>query len=207
MTEKEPHMRKASSDISFWLLIALNLYSIYYFYENPDGFKTVVWLYWIQSVLIGIFNFLEMLTAKHPDPASMSINDQPITSSLGNKGCTSIFFLFHYQFFHLVYGIFLLVKLQGTLDIRMLYIAVPLLIAELSSSFIRNKIAEKDKQVNYGMLFTLPYLRIVPMHLMILTPAFLGWAPSSAFLILKTLADVAMYVLTRKLYYNKKEVN
>lgn len=197
-------MRKAYSDISFWLLIALNLYSIYYFYEHPDGFKTVVWLYWIQSVLIGIFNFLELLTARHPDPASMSINDQPIDGSLGNKGCTSLFFLLHYQFFHLVYGVFLLIKVPGSLDISLLYIAVPLLIVELSSSFIRNKIAEKDKQVNYGMLFTLPYLRIIPMHLMILAPAFLGWTPSSIFLILKTLADIGMYMLTRNLYYNKK---
>lgn len=197
-------MRKATTDLSFWLLIALNLYSIYYFYDNPDGFKSIVWLYWVQSVLIGIFNFLELLTAKSPDHGSMTINDQPIDGSVGNKGCTSIFFLIHYQFFHLVYGIFLLIRVEGTLDMKLIYIGIPLLLIELTGAFIKNKRAEKDKQVNYGMLFILPYLRIVPMHLMILAPAFLGWEPSIVFLGLKTIADIGMYLLTQKLYYNKK---
>lgn len=197
-------MHKVKSDLSFWLLIALNLYSIYYFYDNPDGFKSIVWLYWVQSVLIGIFNFLELLTAKNPDPVSFTINDQPIDGSLGHKGCTSFFFLIHYQFFHLAYGIFLLIQVKGTVDMNLIYIGVPLLLIELTGAFIRNKRSEQSKMVNYGMLFTLPYLRIIPMHLMILAPAFLGWEPSIVFLILKTIADMGMYLLTRKLYYTKR---
>jgi len=46
----------------------------------------------------------------------------------------------------------------------------------------------------------LPYVRIVPMHLMILAPAFFGMSPSAVFLILKTLADIIFFFLSRNLY-------
>jgi hypothetical protein len=40
---------------------------------------------------------------------------------------------------------------------------------------------------------------MIPMHLMIVGPVFLGWKASSIFLILKTIADLFMYVFTRLL--------
>ena len=106
-------MRKSIQEPSFWLLIAANLFCLYYYSVNPDGFKTIVWVYWIQSVFIGLFNFIDLLTVKNPDPKSFSINDAPIDGSFKAKGCASLFFLFHYQFFHLAYGIFILIKVKG----------------------------------------------------------------------------------------------
>lgn len=59
-------------------------------------------------------------------------------------------------------------------------------------------------QFNIGALFFLPYLRIIPMHMMILLPAFFGWKPSLLFLGLKTGADLLSYFIYQHLSLNKK---
>jgi hypothetical protein len=56
--------------------------------------------------------------------------------------------------------------------------------------------------VNQGFAFFLPYLRIIPMHIMIVGAAFLNLSDVTIFLVLKTLADVGMYLLTNSLYFH-----
>lgn len=187
-------------DPSFWILVSVNVFCIYYYQMHPEGFRTIVWIYWIQSVLIGLFNFLDLLTVKFPAPGSMTFNDKPINGSGAGKGCVSLFFLFHYQFFHLVYAIFIAVQVKGTIDLNFILLAIAAITLELTLGFIRNKQLQKKITINYGQLFMMPYLRIIPMHLMILAPAFLGIRNSMVFLVLKLLADAGMYLLTRKMY-------
>jgi len=124
-----------------------------------------------------------------------------------STGCSAFFFLFHYQFFHVVYAIFLLTQFNGPIDFSFLMITWAVICLELIMSFIRNKQLQKTMSVNYGKLFMLPYLRIVPMHLTILAPAFLGWKPSTIFLVLKMIADLIMYLITRSLYGRAHQVD
>lgn len=193
-------MRKALQDPSFIILLLVNAFCIYYFDQHPEGFKTVVWIYWVQSVLIGIFNFLDLLTIKNGDPGGFTINNKPFDNSVGSRGCAAFFFLFHYQVFHLVYAIFIFAQVKGPLDFRVFMISVAIIAIELAIGFVRNKIYQQTNRVNVGSLFFLPYLRIVPMHLMILMPAFLGIKSPMIFLVLKTFADMGMYFLTRRMY-------
>lgn len=193
-------LKQARSDLAFWLLLLINAFCIYYYHRHPDGFPTIVWLYWIQSVLIGFFNFLDLLTVKKIDSASMTINGKPIRNTFGQKGCAAFFFLFHYQFFHLVYAVFVVIQVKGSIDVQFLKLAIAALLVELTLGFVRNKRIQNRMQVNYGQLFFMPYLRIIPMHLMILLPSFLGLKSNTIFLVLKLLADVGMYLLTLKLY-------
>lgn len=197
---KNNPLRKSLQEPSFWLLLLANLFCLYYYTRHPEGFKTIVWIYWLQSVFIGLFNFLDLLTVKNPETTSMTINGQPVNKSWKTKGCAAFFFLFHYQFFHLVYAIFLLTIIKGKLDILFLQLALLVIVFEGVLSFIRNKKMQQDNPVNFGRLFFLPYLRIIPMHLMILAPAFLGISNILVFLVLKTLADIGMHILTRKIY-------
>jgi hypothetical protein len=62
---------------------------------------------------------------------------------------------------------------------------------------------EKVAKIDLGVLFFLPYLRIVPMHLMILIPTFFGITPSILFLVLKTIADALFYVVAKKSLFKK----
>ncbi len=163
--------------------------------ENPNGFNDVVWLYWGQSVLIGIFNFFDLLTVKNVEVGSLQINNTPVSNSPGSKGCSAFFFLFHYQFFHLGYFVFLAASYHKNLDFRFILIGLVAVAFNLLVDFIRHKIMEKTYSTNIGKMFFMPYLRIIPMHLMILVPAFLGWQASTIFLVLKTIADLVMYMI------------
>jgi Family of unknown function (DUF6498) len=191
-------LRKLFTDPSFLFLLAANFYCLYY-YENKDDFETVVWIYWLQSITIGFFTFLELLTIKNYDTADFTMNDQPVTSK--NKGCSAWFFLVHYGIFHFVYGIFLLVKhTEGLTHPMILLIGFAGFLMEGIIGFRKRKEIEPSIKVSIGTIFFLPYLRVVPMHLMILGPAFLGWQPGTIFLVLKILADIISYIVYRAIY-------
>jgi Family of unknown function (DUF6498) len=187
-------LQRITKDPGFWFLVLMNSYLIYYYLQNPGEFNTIVWIYWMQSILIGFFNFIDLMTVKNPDETSMKMNDEPVTKS--NMGCAAWFFLFHFGFFHLVYAIFLLVgNLKGT-NGKIVLITAGILFAESTIQLLRRKRAPNTVKVNVGKMFMTPYIRIVPMHLMILAPAMLGISGSILFLILKTFADIGMYLLT-----------
>ena len=196
--------KKLSSNPSILFLLAGNLYCIWFYERNPDSFSTVVWIYWFQSVIIGLFNFIDLLTVRNYDSGNLKLNGEPVTGK--NKGCTAWFFLFHYGTFHLVYGIFLLTKFSFLSVSKMIFLtAVAVFLLDSILNFMRQKQMERTMTVNIGTLFFLPYLRIVPMHLMILGPAFLGWKPSLIFLVLKMLADILSYLLYHRVF-RKNEV-
>jgi Family of unknown function (DUF6498) len=191
------------SSPSFLLLLAGNFYCIWYYENNPGAFPTVVWIYWFQSITIGLFNFIELLTVKNFDAGSFKLNDQPVTAS--NQGCAAWFFLVHYGFFHLGYAIFLLIQIGvSKVDKTILLVGVAVFFLEAILNFIRQKQMERKVQINVGVMFMLPYLRVIPMHLMILLPAFLGWKPSLIFLLLKMGADILSFLFYHKIYGKNK---
>lgn len=183
----------------FLLLLAGNFYCIWYFQNHENGFATVVWIYWWQSIIIGFFNFVDLLTIKNYDPSNFQVNGQPLTAK--NKGCLPWFFAVHFGFFHLGYAIFLAIQFGGkNVDGTFLLIGIAAFLMESLSAFLRRKRAEKNYKFNMGSLFFLPYLRVVPMHLMIMAPAFTGLQPSVVFLVLKMIADVLAYFMYERMY-------
>lgn len=193
-------LKRILFDPAFLFLIAINAYCIWYYQNNPNEFNTIVFLYWGQSVLIGIFNFADLLTVKNVIPGSMSINDAPVNNSARSKGCAASFFAVHYGFFHLAYGIFILISTKLKIDFHFVLIGLAAFSLNLIIQFIRHKQWQKTNAVNLGAMFFLPYLRIIPMHLMILGPVFLHWQASTIFLVLKAVADVIMYLVTSPIH-------
>ena len=199
-------VQKIIRDPSFWALIFLNMFFIYQYKEDSIQYTTIIWLYWCQSVLLGIFNFFDMLTLKNASVENMTINGKPATVSQA-KGCLPVFFLFHYGIFHLVYFIFLVVDLNlSHADFSVLKWALLVLIINQVIYFVQNKTIYANVSRNIGTLFFTPYLRIVPMHLTILLPKFLGWTPALTFLILKAIFDVIGHLITTRYYWTKDEV-
>jgi hypothetical protein len=193
-------LKRIFTDPAFLFLIAINAYCIWYYQNNPDEFNTVVFLYWGQSVLIGLFNFIDILTVKNIIPGSMEWNDKPVTNTSKTKGCAASFFAMHYGFFHLAYGIFLLIFTKLKIDFHFVLIGLVAFSMNLIIEFIRHKQWQATHSVNLGKMFFLPYIRIIPMHLMILGPVFLHWQASTIFLVLKTAADVIMYLVTSPIH-------
>ena len=200
-------VQKIIRDPSFWALIFLNVFFIYEYKEDSIQYTTIIWLYWCQSVLLGIFNFFDMLTLKNASVENMTINGKPATVAQA-KGCLPIFFLFHYGIFHLVYFIFLAVDLNlSSAGFSVLKWALLGLIINQVIYFVQNKTIYANVSRNMGTMFFTPYLRIVPMHLTILLPKFIGWTPVITFLVLKTIFDVLGHIITTKYYWEKAEVS
>ena len=180
------------------MLLASNIYCIWYFNSHSNGFVTVVWIYWLQSIIIGFFNFIDLLTIKNYDTASFKVNNQPLNDK--NKGCLPWFFLVHFGIFHFVYMVFIAVQLGFGVDGGFLLIGVAAFLLESLSSFIRQKNAEQQMKFNIGTIFFLPYLRVIPMHLMIMGSVFLSVQPSVIFLVLKTMADILSFMLYQRMW-------
>ncbi len=196
-------IKKIFTNPSFLFLLFGNIYCIWYYENNPGAFVTVVWIYWFQSITIGLFNFIDLLTIKNYDDSNFKLNNKPVSSD--NKGCVAFFFLIHYGFFHIGYAIFLLIKLDvRAVNSMVLLIGIATFFLESILNFRRQKQIESTIKLNIGIMFFLPYLRIIPMHLMILLPAFLGWKPSLLFLVLKMGADILSFLLYQKIYNKSK---
>jgi mannose/fructose/N-acetylgalactosamine-specific phosphotransferase system component IIC len=58
----------------------------------------------------------------------------------------------------------------------------------LAVNFIGHKIQKRTMGDNLGKIMLLPYLRIIPMHLCILVPAFFSITRLTVFLVLKVVA-------------------
>ena len=187
-------LKKLFSNLAFLFLLAGNIYCIWYYQNHPGGFTTVVWIYWFQSITIGFFNFVDLLTIQNYDAANFKINNQPVAAN--NKGCAAWFFLLHFGFFHIGYAIFLLIDFGiRSVSKTVFLLGIATFFLESIINFIRQKQLERTVKLNIGTMFFLPYLRIIPMHLMILLPAFLGWKPSLTFLALKMGADILSFIL------------
>lgn len=184
---------------TFLLLLLGNFYCIYYYTTQPNGFDSVIWIYWFQSVIIGLFNFLDLLTLKVFDTEGFKINGQPMQKS--QNGCVAFFFLVHYGIFHFVYAIFLATQIGINAALtKMVFIGIIFFLFESLVDFRHRKQMEKTREVNFGYLFFLPYLRVIPMHLFILIPVFMGINGSILFLILKFFADVISFLIYRRIF-------
>jgi hypothetical protein len=193
--------RKIFSDPALYLLIILNVYFIYEYKDEPGKYTTIIWIFWMQSVLIGLFNFFELITTKNLETKGFKVNDKEV-DSVKARGCYSWFFLVHYQFFHLGYFIFLAVDTNWKyIDLVFLKYAFLALLVNQTVVFIRHKQSYSQHAPNLGFMFFLPYLRIIPMHMMILLPAFLGWEPSVVFLVLKAVFDIIGHLITTRWYW------
>lgn len=186
--------------MGLWLLISFNIYFIWYYRQHPESFRTLLLLYWLQSAAMGLFTFIQLLTVPINQVEIVENNGQPM-SAASSRGCSGIFFLFHYGTFHIVYLIMLWVRSEGKVDVGFLKISFFIILIAEFMDFVRKKQATSSAPVRAGYIFFLPYLRIVPMHLMLVGASFSGWSDITIFLVLKTIADVAMHLLTNRLYF------
>jgi hypothetical protein len=191
--------KRLLKDPAFWALIAFNIIVIVQYRNDKQYYTTVVWLFWMQSVIIGVCNFFDMLTLKNMDNTNVTINGRPARPGEG-KGCFSFFFLFHYGMFHLVYLVFLFIDFKVIdADFSNLKWGFYALLLNALIQFVQNKTIYKEIPRSIIGLFFFPYLRIVPMHLAILLPKFMHWQPGVTFLVIKAIVDVVSYIFTSPL--------
>lgn len=199
------------SDRSTLFLIFSNIALIIFaLYENWS-ILAVMFIYWCQSIIIGFFTFLKMITLR--DFSTEGVNDNTMRPTVGAKIFMSFFFLFHYGMFHFGYYMFLIsgafftsgAKL-GTIDASM-YLVIGIFFANHLFSFVYNQQKDVNKKPNIGTIMFFPYIRIIPMHLTIIFGGAFMMAGGNAqvilvfFLLLKTFADVIMHSIEHRQSY------
>lgn len=195
-------------------LIAANLLTIVLAVLGNWDLATVVFIYWAQSVIIGIFAFLSILftdTSAMADSVTetTTLPDGSKQVRKGNPGTFKVlmagFFALHYGGFHLGYYFFIVGSgIFGPVDFSDPGIALScgLFFAIHAYSFLYNRKRGKAAAADMMRQFMAPYDRILPMHLIIIFGSiiitgleFFGITTVTPvlvlFLLLKTYADVA----------------
>jgi hypothetical protein len=192
-------------------LVVSNLVSIAWAVHEQWPLLMLLWSYWIQSVVIGWFYRKRILALQRFSTDGFTSNDKPVLETPEARRETANFLTMHYGFFHLIYAVFLTAfGFSGSLgDTTGLGREDVLAVLALGAVFAftqyaehrRNVALDRGRRPNIGAMMFLPYLRVVPMHVIIIGGAMLhgGGAALIVFGALKTLADVGMLILEQRL--------
>ncbi len=183
-----------------WLLLFSNLTVIILAMVQGWNIVPLLWVYWWQSVIIGFFNWRRMKQLKKFSTKGLKVNGHYVQPTGKTKKNSSMFFLLHYGTFQLFYLIFLLTLSESIPSDVLLSAAVGIVIFLFNHFFSYRYNLQKDltSTPNIGTMMFFPYLRVIPMHLIIFIGAWAGRGSGSElffFLLLKTGVDLAMHII------------
>ena len=197
-------LRATATDPSALTLILSNLIIIVWAVIDNWQAATIIWIYWYQSIIIGIFTACKALTLQNFSTKGVTVNDRPVLPTKGTKIKLAGFFTIHYGFFHLCYALLLTSILKEKAALNYIIPAVLLFFANHLFSFIYNEKEDREREINIGTLLFMPYCRIIPMHLLIIIGAVLpGRILLILFLLLKTAADILVHAIEHTSWKNK----
>lgn len=197
------------SDKSLWVLILSNIVSIAMAMIQDWSIHEILWVYWGQSVIIGIINVIRMLSLKEFSTKNFKSNGSRPPENESTKKSTAAFFALHYGFFHFGYFMFLQeAQPLENMNFDQLIFLLVLVFGFLGThgfSYTYNLDKDfKHKKPNIGTLFFHPYIRIIPMHLIIIIGTQMNSSAALIlFMVLKTIADTGMHVIEHKLFQKK----
>ena len=188
------------SDRSLLFLLLSNLFTIVLAVLQQWDVQVLLWVYWGQSVIIGYFNVHRILDLKEFSTADFRMNNKPVDPTPETQRKTALFFALHYGLFHLGYLVFLLAETGLHAAFPVVYVALCTLAFYFNHrfSYHYNQQQEQEGIPNIGSIMFFPYLRVIPMHLMVVMGGYFTASSGAAlimFLLLKTAADVAMHVV------------
>lgn len=178
-------------------IVAFNLYLLAEIWFDRSSIYTVLLLFWLQNICIGLANIFKILLVKSDETDQ---NGNPLMKGI-QRVFIAGFFTIHYGMFHLAYLVFLLTLRFADVDFRLQpTVLYPALLLLFSSTFLglpASIRAASARKAGLAELMFLPYLRIVPMTLLILVNAYYqDFRGIALFVGIKLLADVGMYVFT-----------
>jgi hypothetical protein len=192
---------QGASDRSAYALIGANLFAGAVALMYTMDLKDLMLVYWVQSVIIGICYFIRIVKLQDFSTEGMRAGGRSIAETQATKLKMALIFLFHYGGFHAVYYIFLVYgpATSGNALVPLAGLALCALAFAINHGYSLAHNIRNDRRgtVNLGTLMTLPYARIIPMHVTILAGG--AFEPSPRLLLLfiglKTGADLVMHVV------------
>ncbi len=184
------------ADWSTISLLGSNLFVIVLAVVEGWALREVIWIYWGQSVIIGLSNFARILRLRRFSTEGVRVNDRPVDPTPQTRRQAAFFFLFHYGFFHAGYLVFLAAQTELPREqLPLVLTCLAAFAANHAFSLVYNWRRDAEGCPNLGMIMLLPYGRILPMHLTIVLGVFLakGVGGTVFFLLLKAGADLLMH--------------
>jgi hypothetical protein len=205
--------------LSTILLVIANLVPLYGLFTLNWQVFPILLIFWLENVIVGIFNVLKMVIASPTNPGSWLA-----------KVFIIPFFCFHYGIFTLVHGVFVFgffggyftsgasfpdegSLFQAINDFQLGWAILALFLSH-AVSFTVNYVGKGEyKKASLQGLMGQPYSRVVLLHLTIIIGGFLVMAlgsPLFALLILvllKIFIDIQSHIREHKKYVEKKELS
>lgn len=196
------------NDPSLWGLVFGNVISIYLAVSQGWPLHQIMWIYWGQSVIIGVMNVIRMLSLKNFSTEGMSSDGKPVPETMAAKRGIAMFFAVHYGMFHLVYAIFLWTEqplnMLSMNEVMLMMLALSMFIGSHSFSLMHNMNEDfRQAKPKLGTLMFYPYLRIIPMHLAIIFGGMVSGLGLIIFMGLKTFADAGTHMVEHHLFQKK----
>jgi hypothetical protein len=188
------------SDRSVVALLLSNLLTMIWALVEGWEIADVMLVYWVQSVVIGYFNYYRIMDLKEFSTKNLRMNNKRPDATPETKRSVARFFVLHYGIFHAAYLAFILGKDSGEVSLSSIGIVVCIVAFYFNHrySYRHNRERDSRRVPNIGTMMLFPYARIVPMHLTIGMAASRTGGSTKAlfiFLILKTLADIVMHMI------------
>ncbi len=190
-------------DLSTWFLIATNIVTIAVALHQHWRYSELLWIYWSQSLVIGIFAGcralgLNQFTTWALKPAGGRVRPTPAA-----KVSSVLFFAAVYLIIHAVYLVFLL-GMSADLsrqDVPGMLACVGLFAVNHFFSFLQKHKLDLSDTPNIDGILGFAYVRILPMHFTLLIG--LQFRHRAAiylvtFLLLKTALDVLLHLAERR---------
>lgn len=188
-------------DHAVWSILASNLLALAVALLFGWNARDLLWPYWLQSIIIGVFAARRMSVLQRFAVEGFSINDTPATETPETRRRTVTFFVMHYGFFHFGYFVFLWTGWmeRGSAITPLDWLGIVLLALSFVWSHWRSHREHVEADLagrpNLGKLMLMPYLRVIPMHIVIQFGAAQSGGAGMVllFVVLKTLADLGMH--------------
>jgi len=187
----------AIEDGSVWALVLTNLAVLALALYFGWSLAEMVAVYWTQSVIIGLSYFIRILSLERFSTENFKMNDRAVDPTPATKRQVALFFLAHFGIFHLVYAGFVWSGEFGQpppLN-REFWLFVAAFAVNHYYSFRYHRERDSKGTPNIGTLMFTPYVRVLPMHFIIIFGAFLPVENLGLLIfgLLKTIADAVMH--------------
>jgi 4-hydroxybenzoate polyprenyltransferase len=183
-------------------LLAGNLATLVLALANGWSLGALVLPYWLQSVAIGVFNIRRMLALRRFSTEGFSSGGGPVPETRAGQVSTATFFAVHYGLFHLFYLLFLVLALPAPGEWPGVLACGVVLWLSQWQAHRAERAADAQGRPNLGLMMFAPYVRILPMHLVLIFGVSMGGGGSFALLffgVLKTAADLAAHAIEQHL--------
>jgi hypothetical protein len=156
-------LRHSWTDLSAWALVLTNMITISAAFLEHWSFSTIIWVYWCQILIIGVFAFLRTIALT--DFSLAGVERVRLRFTLKGKLRAGTFFLAHFTVVQLclTFVLWLVIGPVTSVNGTILLFTSMIFFTNHLFSYIYNKKRERVVHKNLGFAVLRPYLRMLPL--------------------------------------------